>query len=172
MGDAPKTHWQDLYISMMGPVFGLAMSVAFFIGFLLTDNHFVGLVASVSALINLVNLLPIYPLDGGRVIKALVYSGRSRFIYVGLVVISGLLIGYSFTAGFALIGFFGIMGLIDLLGDWNRFDQDPKFKLSAYGIVFGLIWYLLTAAALVGMIVWVAALELPGSELALAVLNA
>jgi hypothetical protein len=64
------------------------------------------------------------------------------------------------------------MGLIDLLGDWNRFDQDPKFKLSAYGIVFGLIWYLLTAAALVGMIVWVAALELPGSELALAVLNA
>jgi len=172
VGDAPKTHWQDLYISMMGPVFGLVMSVAFFIGFLLTDNHFVGLVASVSALINLVNLLPIYPLDGGRVIKALVYSGRSRFIYVGLVVISGLLIGYSFTAGFALIGFFGIMGLIDLLGDWNRFDQDPKFKLSAYGIVFGLIWYLLTAAALVGMIVWVAALELPGSELALAVLNA
>ena len=172
VGDAPKTHWQDLYISMMGPVFGLAMSVAFFIGFLLTDNHFVGLVASVSALINLVNLLPIYPLDGGRVIKALVYSGRSRFIYVGLVVISGLLIGYSFTAGFALIGFFGIMGLINLLGDWNCFDQDPRFKLSAYGIVSGLIWYLLTAAALVGMIVWVAALELPGSELALAILNA
>ena len=24
VGDAPKTHWQDLYISMMGPVFGLA----------------------------------------------------------------------------------------------------------------------------------------------------
>ena len=95
VGESPKTHWQELYIAMMGPVFGLAMSVAFFIGFVITDNHFVGLVASVSALVNLVNLLPIYPLDGGRVVKALVYSGRSRFIYVGLVVISGILIGYS-----------------------------------------------------------------------------
>ena len=60
VGDRPKTHWQELYIAMMGPVFGLGMSVAFFIGFVLTGNHFVGLVASVSALINLVNLLPIY----------------------------------------------------------------------------------------------------------------
>ena len=172
VGDSPKTHWQDLSIAMMGPVFGLAMSVVFFIGFVITDNHFVGLVASVSALLNLVNLLPIYPLDGGRVVKALVYSGRSRFIYVGLVVISGLLIGYCFTHGFALIGFFGIMGLVDLLADWNSFDKDPKFKLNAYGIIFSLIWYLLTAAALVGMIVWIAALELPGSELAIAILNA
>jgi putative peptide zinc metalloprotease protein len=146
--------------------------VAFFIGFVITDNHFIGLVASVSALVNLVNLLPIYPLDGGRVVKALVYSGRSRFIYVGLVVISGLLIGYSFTHGFALIGFFGIMGLVDLLADWNSFDQDPKLKLNLYGIVFSLIWYLLTAAALIGMMVWIAALELPGSELAIAILNA
>jgi len=172
VGEQPKTHWQDLYIAMMGPVFGLAMSVAFFIGFLVTDNHFVGLVASVSALVNLFNLLPIYPLDGGRVVKALVYSGRSRFIYVGLVVISALVIGFSFANGFALIGFFGIMGLIDLLADWNSFDQDPKFKLNAYGIVFSLIWYMATAAALIGMMMWIAALELPGSELAMAVLNA
>jgi|TARA_B110000285_G_C15096668_1_gene602423 Zn-dependent protease len=172
VGDSPKTHWQELYIAMMGPVFGLAMSVAFFIGFLITDSHFVGLVASISALVNLVNLLPIYPLDGGRVVKALVYSGRSRFIYVGLVVISGVLIGYSFTQGFALIGFFGIMGLVDLLADWNSFDQDPKPKLNTYGIVFSLIWYLLTAAALIGMMLWIAALELPGSELAIAILNA
>jgi hypothetical protein len=64
------------------------------------------------------------------------------------------------------------MGLVDLLADWNSFDHDPKFKLNAYGIVFSLIWYLLTAAALVGMMVWIAALELPGSELAIAILNA
>ena len=172
LGDRPKTHWQELYIAMMGPVFGLGMSVAFFIGFVLTGNHFVGLVASVSALINLVNLLPIYPLDGGRVVKALVYSGRSRFIYVGLVVISGLLIFYSFTHGFALIGFFGIMGLVDLLADWKSFGEDSKPKLNTYGIVFSLIWYLLTAAALIGMMVWIAALDLPGSELAMAILNA
>lgn len=172
VGESPKTYWQELYIAMMGPVFGLAMSVVFFLGFLLTDNHFVGLVASVSALINLVNLLPIYPLDGGRVVKALVYSGRSRFIYVGLVVISGLLIGYCFTHGFALIGFFGIMGLIELLADWKSFGQDSKLKLSRYGIVFSLIWYLLTAAALIGMMVWIAALKLPGSELAMVILNA
>ena len=64
------------------------------------------------------------------------------------------------------------MGLVDLLADWNSFDQDPKLKLNLYGIVFSLIWYLLTAAALIGMMVWIAALELPGSELAIAILNA
>jgi len=172
VGERPKTHWQDLYIAMMGPVFGLLMSVAFFVAYLVTDSHFMGLVASISALINLVNLLPILPLDGGRVVKALVYSGRSRFIYVGLVVISGLIMYYCFTNGFALIGFFGLMGLVDLLADWRSFDQDPKAKLDAYGMVFSLVWYLLTAAALIGMIVWLAALELPGSELATAILNA
>ena len=172
VGDSPKTHWQDLYIAMMGPVFGLFMTIAFFVGYLVTESHFIGLVASVSALLNLVNLLSIHPLDGGCVVRALVYSGRSRFIYVGLVVISALLIFYCFTHGFALIGFFGIMGLVDLLADWRSFDHDPKHKLDTYGIVFSLVWYLLTIAALIGMIVWLAALEIPGSELAVAVLGA
>ncbi|HCH32229.1 MAG TPA: site-2 protease family protein [Oceanospirillaceae bacterium] len=172
VGEQPKTHWQDLYIAMMGPVFGLVMTLGFFVAYSLTESHFVGLVASISALLNLVNLLPVLPLDGGHVIKALVYSGRSRFIYVGLVVISALLIFYCFTNGFALIGFFGIMGLVDLLSDWRSFDYDPKHKLDTYGIIFSLVWYLLTAAALIGMIVWLAALEIPGSELAMAILGA
>src|SRR5688572_29193044 len=56
VGEQAKTHWQDVYISMMGPVYGLAMTVACYLLYLATSSHLVGLVASVSALVNVFNL--------------------------------------------------------------------------------------------------------------------
>ncbi|HIG36948.1 MAG TPA: site-2 protease family protein, partial [Oceanospirillaceae bacterium] len=41
VGEQPKTHWQDLYIAMMGPVFGLVMTLVFFVAYSLTVSHFV-----------------------------------------------------------------------------------------------------------------------------------
>jgi len=49
---------------------------------------------------------------------------------------------------------------------WPCAPTKPNPRLN------GFIWYLLTAAALIGMMVWIAALDLPGSELAMAILNA
>jgi Zn-dependent protease len=171
VGDKPTSRWQDVYISLMGPIYGLVMTVVCYIGYLLTDNYFIGLVASFSALINLFNLLPIYPLDGGRVVKALVFSGRKYIALVFLLTLSALFFVASFKFGFALIGFFIVLGVVDILSEWKISLAEDITPLTPYGIWFCLGWYGLTIAAFLGIIVLIASSGLPGSEIALAVLN-
>lgn len=171
VGDKPRSRWQDVYISLMGPIYGLAMTVAFYIGYLITGNHFVGLVASTSALINLFNLLPIYPLDGGRVVKSLVFSGRKYIALVFLLSLSALFFVLSLKLGLALIGFFIVLGVVDILSEWRTSLAEDITPLTTYGLWFCLLWYLMTFAAFIGIIMLVAASGLPGSEIATAVLN-
>ena len=171
VGENAKTHWQDVYIAMMGPVFGLLMTVAFYAVYRVTSNHLAGLVASVSALVNVFNLLPIHPLDGGRVVRALVFSGRSRWAFAALLVGSAAFFALSVTLGLALLSFFIVIGVIDLMFGWREIATDRKTRLDRYGILFSLAWYLLTIALFIGIIVLIARDHLPGSEIAVRILQ-
>src|SRR3989344_1622854 len=67
----------EAYIAIMGPIFGLVFFV-FPIMYLFwyTGNPQWAAVAAIMAFINLINLLPINPLDGGRILKSLAYSEK------------------------------------------------------------------------------------------------
>lgn len=171
VGDAPKTRWQDVYISMMGPVFGLVMTLAFYLIYLATENHFAGLVASTSALINLFNLIPVYPLDGGRVVKSLVFSGRNYLALIGLLTISALCFVVAWKLGLYFITFFIVIGVIDIVAGWRVALLDDIAPLKAYGIGFSVAWYLLVVGLFIGMILMIAGDGLPGSEIAIKVLS-
>lgn len=78
------------YIALMGPSVGLFLSaLAYFCFFLTADLEFAA-AAGWMALINVVNLLPILPLDGGRVLRSIVFSFGSRrgtlFTYIGMAI--------------------------------------------------------------------------------------
>lgn len=171
IGDAPRTRWQDVYISMMGPVYGLIMSLAFYIFYLVTDNHFAGLVASISALVNIINLVPVHPLDGGRVIKSLVFSGRNYLAFIGLLVISSICLVLAWQMGFVFLIFFIVLGVLDIIASWRVSLAEDITPLNAYGIWFCLLWYLVVIGLFIGMIYLIAADGLPGSEIALKVLS-
>ena len=170
VGDMPKSRWQDIYISMMGPVFGLAMTVAFYIVYLVTESHFAGLVASTSALLNLFNLIPVHPLDGGRVVKSLVFSGRNYLALVALLVISATCFVLAWKLGFYFITFFIVLGVVDIIAGWRVGLAEDIPPLNTYGIWFSVLWYLVVVALFLGMIMMIAQDGLPGSEIALKVL--
>lgn len=170
VGDMPKTRWQDVYISMMGPVFGLIMTVAFYIVYLITESHFAGLVASTSALLNLFNLIPVHPLDGGRVVKSLVFSGRNYLALVALLTISAACFVLAWKLGFYFIVFFIVLGVVDILAGWRVGLAEDIPPLNGYGIWFSVLWYLATVAIFLGMIILIAQDGLPGSEIAMKVL--
>lgn len=170
VGDLPKTRWQDVYISMMGPVFGLIMTLVFYVVYLVTESHFAGLVASTSALLNLFNLIPVYPLDGGRVVKSLVFSGRNYLALIALLSISALCFVLAWKLGFYFITFFIVIGVIDIVAGWRVGLAEDITPLNRYGLWFSVVWYLGVVALFLGMIVLIAQDALPGSEIAIKVL--
>lgn len=171
LGDKPRTQWEDVYISMMGPVFGLLMTAIFYVIYLVTDSHFCGLVTSTSALLNLFNLFPVYPLDGGRVVKALVFSRRNYLALAILLGISALCLVLTWKSGLIFLSFFIVLGVVDVISSWNVPLADDITPLKTYGIWFCLAWYLLVAVAFLAMILLIAGAGVPGSEIALKILN-
>ena len=74
----PESPRQEFWISVVGPLSSLAVALAAFLAYLVIPDGLVGLALSGLAWTNLfvgiVNLVPGLPLDGGRVLKALVWG--------------------------------------------------------------------------------------------------
>ncbi|QQX80887.1 site-2 protease family protein [Shewanella sp. KX20019] len=147
-----NTRWQDVVISIMGPTFGLLMSIAALIAYWVTGNIFFAGLAAFNALLNLFNLLPILPLDGGHILKSISFSMNS---VMGLVAcIAGAAIGVyiSYTLGLALLGFLLLIGSAEIVFEWKTRHQSHLLPLDRYGQIFSAVWYFLTVGALIGII--------------------
>lgn len=77
----PRDAVTEAYVAMGGPVLGtIGALIAFVLGLIWQNNLFI-IVANVGFFINLLNLLPIHPLDGGRISTAV-----TRWLWlVGLI---------------------------------------------------------------------------------------
>jgi Zn-dependent protease len=70
----------ELIVLLAGPVPGIVLGVALMVLSIATRHHSSFLVQLAAMLVglNVVNLLPLHPLDGGRILHALVTAGRPR----------------------------------------------------------------------------------------------
>lgn len=171
VGSRPDSYWHEVYISMMGPVYGLWMSLAFTAAYMITGVPMFGLVASFSALINLFNLLPVYPLDGGHVLKAVTRSLSERHSWAALLAVSALGFAASAAAGLYLLSFFCVLGALDLLASQASAADRATARMSRLNAVASLLWMGLVIAAFVGVIWYMARAQVPGSEIPLLLLR-
>lgn len=151
--DKINTRWQDVYISIMGPCFGLFLSLALMVVYWLTDIELFAGLAAFNALLNLFNMLPVLPLDGGHVLKSIAFSVNS---VVGLVVciicaIAGVAVSYHF--GLALLGFLLAIGSIEILFEWKRRHTSDLLPLDRYGQLVSAGWYFATVGGL-SWVIW------------------
>jgi len=147
-----NTRWQDIVISIMGPTFGLGMSLLSVLAYWLTGSPFFAGLAVFNSLLNVFNLLPILPLDGGHILKSVTFSMNSK---VGLVVcilaaIFGVWLSYSL--GLALLGFLLLVGSLEIFVEWRGRHQSHLLPLDRYGQIFATAWYLITVAIFVAII--------------------
>ncbi|WP_027859666.1 site-2 protease family protein [Marinobacterium jannaschii] len=151
-----NTRWQDVVIAIMGPTFGLGMSVLLLLAYWMTGEMIFAGLSAFNALLNLFNLLPVLPLDGGHILKSISFSMNS---IVGLVVcilaaVAGVYVSYTF--GLALLGFLLLIGSVEILLEWRYRQYSRLLPLDRYGQIFSFVWYLLTVAGLVGIIIYFA----------------
>ncbi|WP_394193420.1 metalloprotease [Pseudoalteromonas atlantica] len=165
------TRWQDVVISLMGPAFGLITSVLGVVLYYATEMEIFAGVAVLSALLNLFNLLPILPLDGGHVLKSISFSMRS---WVGLsICILGVLFGLwvSYTFGLMLLVFFLFIGALEIMFEWRGRHYSHLVPLDKYGQGFSAAMYALVVAGHVAVMMHFADSENPILSLPMKILS-
>ncbi|MCG9728324.1 site-2 protease family protein [Shewanella sp. Isolate13] len=152
-----NTRWQDVVISIMGPTFGLLMSIASLVAYWVTGNIFFAGLATFNALLNLFNLLPILPLDGGHILKSISFSMNSMMGLVACILGAAVGVYISYSLGLALLGFLLLIGSAEIVFEWKTRHQSHLLPLDRYGQIFSAVWYFLTVGALIGIIWYFAA---------------
>lgn len=150
MKQMPKNALAEARVGLAGPVAGLLGGLAMLGLYALTHQHlFLGL-AFFSSIINLFNLAPMLPLDGGRAVGAM----SPLFWALGLVVMAAMF----FVAPIML--FIAILGLPEL---WRRWKTRNTPEGQAYNdiamsnrILVGVVYVgLILALAILTAIIYV-----------------
>lgn len=109
--DASPTHFREVFTAIMGPIWGLLGAAAMATVSYLTRSQYLACITVFVCVINVFNLLPVNPLDGGRIMKSFAYScGKT----MGLCVLIGgpilAFIAYFLThiPLFLLVGVFSL----------------------------------------------------------------
>lgn len=116
--------------AMAGPLTGAALAAGTGLLYFATRDGEFAAAASWMALVNLFNLLPVVPLDGGRVVKSITCSIGSR---TGLVaMIAGMLLGavLAVTADLWIFVVVIPLGLLDYLID--RYQSMPAWRRARW----------------------------------------
>lgn len=155
--DKINTRWQDVVISIMGPCFGLLMSLVALLVYWITGEAFFAGLAAFNALLNLFNLLPILPLDGGHILKSISFSMNSKAGLIACMAGAAIGVYLSYSLGLALLGFMLLIGSTEIVFEWKTRHQSHLLPLDRYGQLFSTLWYLLTVGALIAIIWYLAA---------------
>lgn len=125
-----KSRRDEAYIAIMGPIFGLALSGIVLIIYMVTQNALFAAVAGWMAMINLFNLLPISPLDGGRIMKSITFSTNSKlgfmFLAAGIVV----LIILTFWAKIILFFILLLIASLELFFEYKTRNENEIINRS------------------------------------------
>jgi putative peptide zinc metalloprotease protein len=172
IGDRAKSQWQDVFITAMGPSWGLLSALPPVLIYLITGEAFWMAIVSFIALINLFNLLPIYPLDGGRLTNSLVVSVAPGGQILYLVLAGGLVIALTIYMQIYLVAFLFGIGALEVYFERRRIREGElahKPPLNRDGLIIGSAWYLCLAAIFLGMIYGLQGFE--GADLPLRILQ-
>jgi Zn-dependent protease len=123
MKQLPDDAWKEARVALAGPILGSIGAAACWIAAEITGSEMLLGLAFVGFLLNLFNLIPIVPLDGGRAAGAL----HPAIWFVGLLLMIGLVVVNPNPLLLIIV----ILGGLDLWKRWReRGDAGDYYKLS------------------------------------------
>ncbi|MBI2171408.1 MAG: site-2 protease family protein [Chloroflexi bacterium] len=133
LGAEARSAWEEFAIAVVGPATSLLLAAAFGVGYWATAHQdspptaILAYLALINAMLGLFNLLPGFPLDGGRVLRAAIWGATGSF--------------YRATRIAAGVG----QGLAFLFIGWGVFQVLTGNVLGGLWIAF-IGWFLNSAA--------------------------
>jgi putative peptide zinc metalloprotease protein len=172
IGERAKSEWQDVFITAMGPSWGLLSAVPPALLYLATDTPFWAAVCGFIGLVNLFNLLPIYPLDGGRLTNSLVASTAPGAQLFYLIFAGGLVLALAVYMKVYFVGILFAIGMVEIYFERRRIRQgqlERKPPLNRDGLILSVLWYAGLTAVFLLIIYSVG--NIPGADLGLRILR-
>jgi len=112
--------WKEAVVILLGPLPGIIISIVLSIMYMLNKNDIYHKLASMFFFINIFNLLPFMPLDGGRFFKTVLFS-RNRYVEAAFIIVGGIglaVIGFAIDSRLLVI--VGIIGFVSLSGEFKK----------------------------------------------------
>jgi Zn-dependent protease len=119
MKELPDDAWKEARVALAGPILGSVGAAVCWIAGAATDSDLLIALAFVGFALNLFNLIPITPLDGGRAAAAL----HPAFWFVGLLLMVGLVV----VAPNPLLLIIVVVGALDLWRRWRERGEDEEY---------------------------------------------
>ena len=121
MREMPQDAWNEAKVAIAGPLVGSLGAAAIWIAGEATDSNHLKALAFLGFLINLFNLLPVVPLDGGRIVAAL----HPALWVLGFAGLLGLVV----IAPNPLLIIIVVLAGLEL---WNRWRMRNNPQLQSY----------------------------------------
>jgi Zn-dependent protease len=123
MKQLPDDAWKEARVALAGPILGSVGAAACWVAAEVTGSEVLMGLAFVGFLLNLFNLIPIVPLDGGRAAGAL----HPAIWFLGLLLMVGLVVVYPNPLLLIIV----ILGGLDLWNRWRaRGEAGDYYRLS------------------------------------------
>ncbi|MDH3231254.1 MAG: site-2 protease family protein [Alphaproteobacteria bacterium] len=167
-----KNRMEEQFVAIAGPIFGLAQGCFLYLLYLLLDLPLLGAAAGWVALFNVFNLLPIPPLDGGRIVKSATFSiGKIwGLIFMGAGFAGAFLL--MLLMDFWLLGVIAIVSFFEILWEARASGRDGEFhvrRMDRWQVLQSLGLYVMVIAAFVALMV--ASSSVPEGKLALQIMR-
>ncbi len=124
---------ESAVILLAGPLPGIVLGIIFY--FLWQHNPFLHLagisyytIALLLILLNLFNLLPVYPLDGGQLLNRVFFDEESRISKLFIFLSIGLLCWFAWVSRFPVLFIFPALMVLRLLGDKRLTAIEKKIE--------------------------------------------
>lgn len=133
MKGMPRNSWVEAVVGIGGPALGTVGAAVVLAAAYALGNDLLFALASVGFLINLFNMLPVSPLDGGRIAGIF-----GRWMWILGYIILGVMIFTSFHPMLILVGLMGLMNLRRILNPPPGYNQvEPWRRWVMAGAYFG-----------------------------------
>jgi Zn-dependent protease/predicted transcriptional regulator len=123
MGDEPPTAKAEFMMAIVGPLSSMAIAAIFYLiyrtgqagGWNVPVNGVIYYIAYINAILAVFNLLPAFPLDGGRVLRSILWGAKGNLRWATRV---SSAIGSAFGIGLIVLGVLQFIGGNVIGGVW------------------------------------------------------